>query len=48
MYCEPCSMENAISYKSFCFLGGLSNPRLSKIERRNGTFVYHTYHLARY
>lgn len=48
MYSEPCSTENAISYKRFCFLGGLANPRLSKILRQNGTHTYFTYHLARY
>ena len=41
----PCSCKNQITYMYFCTLGGLSNPRCSKVEKRNGTHVYYTYHL---
>jgi len=39
------SRSNQITYLYFCTLGGLSNPRVQKVERRNGSFVYFTYHL---
>jgi hypothetical protein len=39
------SRSNAITYLYFCTLGGLSNPRVAKIERHNGSHVYYTYHL---
>lgn len=48
MYSEPASNANQITYEYFCVLGGLSNPRASKVERRNGSYVYHTYHYHRY
>ena len=35
-----------ITYLYFCTLGGLSNPRVCKVERRNGSYVYYTYHLS--
>lgn len=38
------SRSNQITYLYFCTLGGLSNPRCRKVERRNGTYVYFTYH----
>ena len=38
------SAGNQITYEYFCLLGGLANPRCEKIERRNGTHVYYTYH----
>lgn len=40
----PASRSNAITYNGFCFMGGLANERLQKIERRNGNHVYYTYH----
>lgn len=41
----PASQSNQISYLYFCTLGGLQDPRCSKIEHRNGTYIYYTYHL---
>lgn len=41
----PVSNSNQISYEYFCILGGLANPRTRKVERRNGTMLYYTYHL---
>ena len=41
----PAARSNQITYNYFCQLGGLSNPAVCKIERRNGTYVYYTYHL---
>jgi len=41
----PASVSNQITYEYFCVLGGLSNRRLHKVERHNGSHVYHTYHL---
>jgi hypothetical protein len=41
----PATRSNQITYEYFCVLGGLSNPGVQKIERRNGTYVYYTYHL---
>jgi len=35
---------NQITYDCFCFMGGLANGRLAKVEHRNGSHVYHTYH----
>jgi hypothetical protein len=40
----PATRSNQITYEYFCLKGGLANGRLSKIERRNGTHVYFTYH----
>lgn len=40
------SRSNAITYLYFCTLGGLSNPNVAKVEHRNGSYVYHTYHLV--
>lgn len=40
----PATRSNQITYECFCFMGGLSNNRLTKVERRNGTHVYFTYH----
>lgn len=40
-----CDGSNQITYLYFCTLGGLTHPRTRKIERRNGSFVYFTYHL---
>lgn len=45
---EPCGNHNAISYRSFCTLGGVNNPQLSKIHRHNGSMQYTTYHLLAY
>lgn len=39
------SRSNQITYLYFCTLGGLANPAVQKIERRNGSYVYYTYHL---
>lgn len=36
-------MVEQISYRGFCALGGLTNPRLFTRVRRNGTYVYSTY-----
>ena len=41
----PANHSNAITYLYFCTLGGLSNPKCQKVEHRNGSYVYHTYHL---
>ena len=38
-------MKNQITYLYFCTLGGLSNPRCYKIQHRNGTYTYETYHI---
>jgi hypothetical protein len=35
-----------ISYKGFCALGGLTNPRLFSRAMRNGTHVYIKYYLV--
>ena len=40
----PARTSNQITYECFCLWGGLANPRLSKVERRNGSHVYYTYH----
>jgi len=48
VYTEPCSSANAISYKTFCQLGALLNPKLRRMGRQNGTHVYSTYHLLSY
>ena len=40
------SQSNRITYLYFCSLGGLANPRVQKIERRNGSYIYFTYHLT--
>lgn len=48
MYREPCTSENQITYEYFCVLGGLTHPRARKVERRNGSYVYFTYHYLRY
>ena len=44
---RPASTSNQITYLYFCTLGGLSNPNVQKVERRNGSHVYYTYHLLR-
>ena len=41
----PATRSNAITYNYFCQLGGLANPNVCKVERHNGSYVYHTYHL---
>ena len=48
IWCEPLSTANEISYKSFCLMGALVNPRLAKRERQNGSHIYFTYHLRSY
>lgn len=40
----PATGSNMMTYAGFCFMGGLANQRLCKVERRNGSFVYYTYH----
>ena len=47
-YKEPATNTNAISYKTFCQLGALLNPRLRRRQRQNGTYIYSTYHLLNY
>lgn len=42
----PASTSNAITYDGFCFMGGLSNERLVKVQHRNGSYVYYTYHMV--
>lgn len=41
----PAATSNQITYAYFCQLGGLSNPRVQKVTRHNGTHTYYTYHL---
>lgn len=41
---QPASCANEISYKSFCLLGGVENPYLTKRHRSNGNYHYTTYH----
>lgn len=41
----PASRSNAITYAYFCQLGGLSNSCVQRVTRRNGSYVYYTYHL---
>ena len=36
----PCSQSNAITYEGFCFMGGLANERLRKVQQ-NGVCNYH-------
>ena len=48
VYSEPASCGNQISYRSFCQLGALLNPKLVKRQRQNGTNIYFTYHLRSY
>lgn len=38
--------SNQITYEYFCILGGLANPKVRKVERSNGSYVYFTYHLV--
>lgn len=38
-------MKNQITYEYFCVLGGLANPKCYKIQHRNGSYHYETYHL---
>lgn len=38
-------MYSTISYKGFCALGGLTNPKLYTETRRNGSYVYTIYWL---
>lgn len=45
---EPCSTANQITYLYFCTLGGLTNPRATKVEHHNGSHVYFTYHYLSY
>ncbi len=45
---SPANQANQITYLYFCTLGGLTNPRLQKIERHNGTYTYFTYHFLSY
>lgn len=40
----PASTSNEITYEYFCLLGGLENNKCVKIQRRNGSHVYYTYH----
>ena len=40
----PATTNNQMTYEGFCFMGGLANGRLPKVERRNATKVYFTYH----
>ena len=42
----PATRSNQITYAYFCQLGGLSSPRVCKVQRNNGTYVYYTYHLV--
>lgn len=48
MFTEPCTLANQCTYLYFCTLGGLTHPRMRKIERRNGSYAYFTYHYLRY
>jgi len=41
----PAQDSNKITYLYFCTLGGLSNPKVQKVQHNNGTYVYFTYHL---
>lgn len=45
-YYFPPTTSNQITYGYFCILGGLSNSCVRKVERRNGTHIYYTYHLV--
>jgi hypothetical protein len=38
-------MGMQISYKGFCALGALTNPKLYTRTRYNGRYFYTTYHL---
>lgn len=40
----PASRTNQLTYDRFCFLGGLENKRLQRIQHQRGTHVYVTYH----
>lgn len=40
----PATTANQITYEFFCLMGGLSNPKMAKVQRRNGSYVYYTYH----
>lgn len=40
-------MTIQISYKGFCALGGLTNPKLFSQVRRNGSYMYITYWFVR-
>jgi hypothetical protein len=42
----PASNSNQITHECFCLMGGLENPRLSKVQRQNGSYIYYTYHLT--
>lgn len=33
--------SNQITYECFCLMGGLSNGRLQKVQRQNGSYSYH-------
>jgi len=41
----PATTSNAITYKFFCTLGGLNNPKVGKVLHNNGKYIYFTYHL---
>lgn len=47
-YTEPMTSANQISYKTFCQLGALLNPKLGRRGRQNGSYIYSTYHLRSY
>jgi hypothetical protein len=40
----PATGSNRITYDCFCFMGGLSNGRLTKVQHKNGAEIYYTYH----
>jgi len=44
-YIFPAKRSNQITYKYFCLLGGLQNPNVQRVEHRNGSYIYSTYHL---
>jgi hypothetical protein len=39
------SRTNQITYNYFRQLGGLACPVVQKVQRRNGSYIYYTYHL---
>lgn len=43
-YTFPPNESNAITYECFCLMGGLANERLHKVQHRNGSHTYVTYH----
>lgn len=42
----PAQVSNQITYLYFYTLGGLANPNVHKVTRRNGAYEYYTYHLV--